>query len=68
MSYRFLIQMEVPAINNPVAFEFCCSDCSISSIIYGRCTATCAEYIMLDPFSLQQMDRSGTLWLKYMHG
>lgn len=41
------------------------SDCSLSCTIYGRWKATCAEYLMLDSFSLQQMDRSGTLWLDY---
>ena len=46
-----------------VGFGFYCSDCNVSRIIYGRCTATCAEYIMLDPFSLQQMDRSGIMWI-----
>jgi hypothetical protein len=60
ISWKFMIFKRL------VGSGFCCSDCSVSRIIYGRCTATCAEYIMLDPFSLQQMDRSGISSLEYL--
>jgi hypothetical protein len=59
ISWKFMIFKRL------VGSGFCCSDCSVSRIIYGRCTATCAEYIMLDSFSLQQMDCSGTSLLEY---